>query len=622
VQNAIDGCRARIQSESNALCKITITKPDERTLVIVDNGMGMDYVTAKNYLSIIGDSYYSSKDFADLVKEKSFEPIAMFGIGILSAFLICDGMIIETKKKDQEGCKFTIGALDEDWKYQVGKLEETGTKIILQLNEFGKGVDIEKSLQKYFISPEIDVYYQNLTGNLRKFESAWSASDVMSRFCQDDTEKTIKTNELCNFGNHDYELILARSLGYSNNGIFLFSHGVFITEIPVDGLNYPYFICLNTKRRLFDLHISRENVIFNERWNQFLELVFDDLFIRLFNAVKGDKYRYIDLLNNLVESRFYLQLDDKSTLFEKEPFLKSLMKNAIFPTSYNNQPIEFHKIQDLPHAEKIRIYQIRSSRYLDEISLILDLLGKYQLIIINPFKLPTVRKKTKPIESDVDGLTAFLSLSHKTLVTDLNDLLIQNSELVNMTEYGDIIPDNIKLVKFPNNWRPVVLIKQPAEIVKDPNLGSSYWGEILLWKRLLPDEQIKQNLELFGRFEGFVIGSVKSIAEPIVYIDSKDEFIAKILFARKDKPFSSLVAEKVTRYFRFVAYLPLALSNFVSSVIFLDVISELEKEISRELGIPTSESFVKRFKPEFSYYLEYFDHIPHKKLYITKYVAN
>jgi hypothetical protein len=608
VQNAIDACRGRKELESNVAYKITISKPNEQTLIIEDNGIGMDYITAKNYLSVIGDSFYSSKEFVESIKGRTFEPISQFGIGILSSFLICDGMTIETKKKDQEPCKFVIGTLDEDWTYQVGKLEESGTKIQLNLNESGKKINIKKTLEKYFISTEIDVFYQD-NFKILKFESDWASSKICDRFSIEKYKGAKTTDVLC-FETDRYQLILAQINGFSP-GLFLFNHGVFVNHFYVTGLSGRYFICLNSIKNQFDLHISRENIIENEKWFNFLLSVFNDLFDYARKSSKN-KNEYIDFIKSTIESRASFSVKKNSKLFEKEPFLISALQKAIFPISSYGQPVEYCTIDELPNSGELKIYQSAARESTREFSLILNILRREKLTIINPYKFPLLEDKRN--NSYEDCLTAILnSKQTKSSITDLNDLLVNNSTPVVLSpEISRSIPPNITLVRFPDKWSPVILIKKPAEVFIDPYyLGSAYWGNILLWKRLLTTEANKQILDMFERWSP-TVSCVNLSSEPVVCIDAEDEFIKQLLNV---KVFTSGLIEKIKRYFFYLSYLPLVLANFESSVIFLEVISVLEKEISEELKLVKVKPLVMRFKPEFSLYLHYFEHKGENKIY-------
>ena len=73
---------------------------NEFRLQVSDNGVGMNQHIIDNYYTNIGCSYYSSREFSDLMVsfKSSFTPISRFGIGILSCFMVCDSMEVTTRR--------------------------------------------------------------------------------------------------------------------------------------------------------------------------------------------------------------------------------------------------------------------------------------------------------------------------------------------------------------------------------------------------------------------------------------------------------------------------------------------------------------------------------------------
>jgi hypothetical protein len=117
IQNSIDTCKLKSIITNKYVPTISLVRLDYNKLIISDNGSGMSFIEAKRFLSSIGTSYYQSDEFKKTLGDKAYDPISYFGIGLLSSFLIADGLTIETKKQDEESCKFTISSLAEDWKY-------------------------------------------------------------------------------------------------------------------------------------------------------------------------------------------------------------------------------------------------------------------------------------------------------------------------------------------------------------------------------------------------------------------------------------------------------------------------------------------------------------------------
>lgn len=121
LQNALDACKERefIENELNQHYepKINvniINDSDEAYLIISDNGIGMNSDIIKNYFLSAGASYRQSlewqSEFINSEGETLIRRSGRFGVGILSAFLIGNEIMVETKRKDSaEGYAFKAG---------------------------------------------------------------------------------------------------------------------------------------------------------------------------------------------------------------------------------------------------------------------------------------------------------------------------------------------------------------------------------------------------------------------------------------------------------------------------------------------------------------------------------
>lgn len=114
LQNSVDACLLRdcLLQHYNPHQKATkeeriiiryekATDYKESKISIIDSGCGMDRWIIENFLLKVGKSYYNSPEFlrtrAELSKTNhDFGAVSEFGIGILSSFMLCDIMEIET----------------------------------------------------------------------------------------------------------------------------------------------------------------------------------------------------------------------------------------------------------------------------------------------------------------------------------------------------------------------------------------------------------------------------------------------------------------------------------------------------------------------------------------------
>ncbi|PGO53769.1 HD domain-containing protein [Priestia megaterium] len=155
LQNSIDAIKMRKElfkskklpiSDKFGKIHVNVEKDEDNNMVIIwnDNGIGMDKHIIKNYLSVAGNSYYSSKDFERTGLK--LDPISKFGIGILSCNTVSDYVEIETKRErymdtgSSPKLKVTIPSFKLHFKIQAMNDEDedtTGTtfKIYIDKNK-------------------------------------------------------------------------------------------------------------------------------------------------------------------------------------------------------------------------------------------------------------------------------------------------------------------------------------------------------------------------------------------------------------------------------------------------------------------------------------------------------
>lgn len=147
IQNSIDACQLRKSLSDvwgdNYIPRICVSlKTVEETdyLIVEDNGIGMNQHIIDNYYTNIGQSYYTSAEFHELMASsaKQFKPISRFGIGILACFMVCDNMEVETKRisgsyQTDEAINISIEGYDSLFVIKSGTRCEPGTRTVLEL---------------------------------------------------------------------------------------------------------------------------------------------------------------------------------------------------------------------------------------------------------------------------------------------------------------------------------------------------------------------------------------------------------------------------------------------------------------------------------------------------------
>ena len=149
IQNSIDACQLRrcICDSDNVpyvphidVSLKTVGKVDY--LIVDDNGIGMNQHIIDSYYTNIGQSYYTSTEFYDLMAEsdQTFKPISRFGIGILACFMVCDNLEVETMRvsgpyKTDDALHISVEGYDSLFVITPGDRKQPGTKTVLKLRE-------------------------------------------------------------------------------------------------------------------------------------------------------------------------------------------------------------------------------------------------------------------------------------------------------------------------------------------------------------------------------------------------------------------------------------------------------------------------------------------------------
>ncbi|MCR5609163.1 MAG: molecular chaperone HtpG [Lachnospiraceae bacterium] len=145
-----------------------IINPDEKTIKIVDNGVGMTADEVKQYINQI--AFSGAAAFLEKYKDKTSEDqiIGHFGLGFYSAFMVADKVTIDTLSYQKDatavhwesegGTEFTMEDSDK---------ETRGTEITLYLNEdsyeFCNEYRAREVLMKYCSFMPVEIYLINAT---------------------------------------------------------------------------------------------------------------------------------------------------------------------------------------------------------------------------------------------------------------------------------------------------------------------------------------------------------------------------------------------------------------------------------------------------------------------------
>lgn len=138
IQNSIDAIAVRSAKDSLPFPKdiqieLGTDNRGKRYFRITDHGTGMDRYKIERYFTSIGRSFYSGKEYEELMID--YKPISNFGIGFLSSFMVCQEIDVKTKfyEADSEGLFLHIPNYDGCFFIERAPDIPVGTEITLYL---------------------------------------------------------------------------------------------------------------------------------------------------------------------------------------------------------------------------------------------------------------------------------------------------------------------------------------------------------------------------------------------------------------------------------------------------------------------------------------------------------
>lgn len=154
--------------EGEELCIRILVNPEEKTIKVIDNGVGMTADEVKEYINQI--AFSGAAAFLEKYKDKTNEDqiIGHFGLGFYSAFMVAHKVTIDSLSwqagakpvhwESEEGVDFAMGE---------GDYAERGTQITLYLNEdsyeFSNEYRAKEVIEKYCSFMPVPIYFRNET---------------------------------------------------------------------------------------------------------------------------------------------------------------------------------------------------------------------------------------------------------------------------------------------------------------------------------------------------------------------------------------------------------------------------------------------------------------------------
>ncbi len=171
--------------------------PEDKTITITDNGLGMTADEVKEYINQI--AFSGAADFLEKYKDKANDEqiIGHFGLGFYSVFMVADSAEIHTLSY-KEGAEAVHWESDGGLTFELSGSDKTevGTTIILHLNEdsyeFANEYRVREVLEKYcsFMPVEIFLTKANAEPEYQtiKADEVLESDEVVEEFEEEETD--------------------------------------------------------------------------------------------------------------------------------------------------------------------------------------------------------------------------------------------------------------------------------------------------------------------------------------------------------------------------------------------------------------------------------------------------
>ena len=165
-----------VASDEDVTYKINVVlDPNEKTITVSDNGIGMTADEVEKYITQI--AFSGAAEFLEKYKDSGEDTIiGHFGLGFYSAFMVSSLVEIESLSA-LEGAEAVHWTCDGSSTYEMseGSRTEVGTDIILHLNEDSENYldtwEMRKIIEKYCSFMPVPIYLNNIADDKRNEEA-------------------------------------------------------------------------------------------------------------------------------------------------------------------------------------------------------------------------------------------------------------------------------------------------------------------------------------------------------------------------------------------------------------------------------------------------------------------
>ncbi|WP_029758284.1 MULTISPECIES: molecular chaperone HtpG [Fusobacterium] len=351
---------------------ISIDK-ENRTLTVIDNGIGMTYEEVDDNIGTIAKS--GSKLFKEQLEEAKkgdIDIIGQFGVGFYSGFIVADKITLETKSPYSENGVKWVSSGDGNYEIEEISKEDRGTKITLHLkegdeyNEFLEDWKIKDLVKKYSNYIRYEIYFGNEVINSTK--PIWKKdkkelkdedyNEFYKATFHDWNDPMLHIN-LKVQGNIEYNalLFIPKKLPfdyYTKNfkrGLQLYTKNVFIMEKCEDLIpEYFNFISGLVDCDSLSLNISREILQQNAELQVISKNLEKKIISELEKILKNDREKYIEFWKEFGRS---IKAGVQDMFGMNKEKLQDLL---IFVSSYNDKYTTLKEYMDRMGDNKEILY--------------------------------------------------------------------------------------------------------------------------------------------------------------------------------------------------------------------------------------------------------------------------
>lgn len=333
IQNSIDAIAVRASSDNTFDQTIYITlgqSQGRKFFRIKDYGTGMDRFKIERYFTSIGRSFYSGDEYRDL--EIEYNPISNFGIGFLSAFMVCREIDVKTRYylDEKEGLRLHIPNYDGCFFIEKDDTLDIGTEITLYIDKkISHDIQLDQIIDYICNTMEdisCDIHIKN---EITKKEILLNSKSIRHKIPNNDllfvpfldsgkidekisVETTIRTNEYIE--KYPYGLIIDVTGSHCTGAIMNSGIKLYNTDVDdiwgmlfgIDGQRlgpFNNFFLFNFPSNYLNVDVSRENIA------SLTELVTKtDFKISLLNEISSQIGQYIELCKTTKTNNFAINL--------------------------------------------------------------------------------------------------------------------------------------------------------------------------------------------------------------------------------------------------------------------------------------------------------------------------